>query len=61
MSPDHSDRKMHRSFPGPGGTMAPLLPIFSPIILQLAPGSARKATPMGVPAPFSLFLYQKER
>lgn len=35
--------------------------IFLTIILKLAAGGASKATPMGVPAPLSLFLYLKER
>lgn len=56
----HSDGKMQRSSPAPAD-WNPLNAYFSPIILKLAPGSARKATPMGVPAPLRLFLYQKER
>lgn len=36
-------------------------PLFFTIISKLAAGSVSKATPMGVPAPLSLFLYLKER
>lgn len=60
VSAAHSDGKMQRSSPAPAD-WNPLNAYFSPIILKLAPGSARKATPMGVPAPLRLFLYQKER
>lgn len=55
-----SDGKMQRSSPA-SAVWNLFSAYFSPIILKLAVGSARKATPMGVPAPLSLFLYQKER
>lgn len=51
---------LQRSFPALAH-WHPFNAYFSPIILKLAPGGVRKATPMGLPAPLSLFLYQKER
>lgn len=62
VAPNHSVRKTPLNNLLPlADWMHHLVHIFWTIILKLAAGSASKATPLGVPAPLSLFLYLKER